>query len=277
MKPARSELFEPGRLRPLRYVPLGGGITPEWAWGKGTGAGVRVAVVDSGIEWDHPDVGPVTDGVRIEASSAEREGVRFITGPHEDVFGHGTACAGIIRRAAPDCELYSVRMLSGRLSGKARALEAALRWTIEQGMHVVNLSLGTDRREHFALLHELADEAFFRGMMLVCAVNNLPRPTFPAEYASVFSVAAREGGEPFTFDYNDRPPVEFGAPGIDIEVAWKGNSRIQATGNSFAAPHIAGLIARILSVHPGLTPFQMKAVLLELADNARGGRRPNGV
>jgi subtilisin len=269
VKPAHSELFEPERLRPVSPVPLGGGITPEWAWGSGTGAGVRVAVVDSGVDWGHPDVGLPKGGVVVEEDPAARDRVRIVEGEHEDVFGHGTACAGVIRRVAPDCELYSVRVLGGRLGGKAQVLAAGLRWAIDQGMHVVNLSLGTHRREHFAALHELADEAFFAGMMLVCAANNLPLPTFPAEYASVFSVAAHAGHDPFRFDYNDQPPIEFGAPGIDVEVPWRGGGRIQATGNSFAAPHISGLVARILSVHPGMTPFQMKAVLLELADNAR--------
>jgi subtilisin family serine protease len=65
--------------------------------------------------------------------------------------------------------------------------------------------------------------------------------------------------------------VEFGAPGIDIEVPWSGGSTIEATGNSFAAPHIAGLVTRILSKHPGLTPFQMKTILHALADNAAPG------
>jgi subtilisin len=83
----------------------------------------------------------------------------------------------------------------------------------------------------------------------------------------VFSVAAHDGHDPFRFDYNPSPPVEFGAPGIDVEVAWTGGKTVVASGNSFAAPHIAGLIARILSKHPGLMPFQMKTILHALADN----------
>ena len=62
--------------------------------------------------------------------------------------------------------------------------------------------------------------------------------------------------------------MEFGAPGIDVDVAWANGSVIKSTGNSFAAPHITGLIARILSKHPGLTPFQMKTILASIADNA---------
>jgi subtilisin family serine protease len=145
---------------------------------------------------------------------------------------------------------------------------AGLRWAIEHGMQVVNLSLSTGKRDYFAVFHELVDEAYFSNVMLVCAVNNVAGPTYPSQYASVFSVAANEATDPYRFDYNPAPPVEFGAPGIDIEVPWLGGATIKATGNSFAAPHIAGLVARILGKHPGLTPFQVKTVLLALASNA---------
>jgi subtilisin len=269
VRPAWSDRFEAGRLRRIQPVPLGPAITSDWAWGGATGRGVRVAVLDSGIDPAHADVGGIQGGVAIEADPVAAGGVRVVEGPHVDLFGHGTACAGIIRRAAPESELYSIRVLGGRLSGKGVVLAAGLRWALDNEMHVLNLSLGTGKRDLYALFHELADEAFFRGVMLVCAANNLAMRTYPAEYASVFSVAAHEWQDPFRFNYNPSPPIEFGAPGIDVEVAWLEGSRIRATGNSFAAPHLTGLIARILSKHAGLTPFQMKAVLLALADNAR--------
>jgi subtilisin family serine protease len=135
-------------------------------------------------------------------------------------------------------------------------------------MQVINMSLSTGRADYYGLLHALVDEAYFNGTMIVCAVNNVRAPTYPSQYASVFSVAAHDGTDPFHFDYNPMPPVEFGAPGIDLEVGWLGGKTIRSTGNSYAAPHIAGLIARILAKHPTLTPFQVKTVLMALADNA---------
>jgi subtilisin family serine protease len=107
--------------------------------------------------------------------------------------------------------------------------------------------------------------------MLVCAADNAPGPTYPSEFADVFSVAAGRGNDPLRFQYNPHGPVEFGAPGIDVELPWTGGGTICATGNSFAAPHIAGVIALVLSKHPGLTPFQMKTVLHALSDNADTG------
>lgn len=251
---------------PLR---LPAAIDKEWAWGGATGAGVNVAVIDSGVDPRHPDVREVASAVALRLDPDSADGVRVEHGPHEDLFGHGTACAGIIRRAAPDCRIHSVRVLGERLTGKGVVFAAGLRWAIQSGMSVVNMSLSTGRRDYFDVFHELADEAYFAGMMLVCAMNNVAAPTYPSQYAAVFSVAAHDGTDPFGLDCNPRPPVEFGAPGIDIEVPWLEGGTIRSTGNSFAAPHIAGLIARILSKHPGLTPFEVKTVLRAVADNAR--------
>jgi subtilisin family serine protease len=80
-------------------------------------------------------------------------------------------------------------------------------------------------------------------------------------------VAAHDVSDPYCFFYNPRPPVEFGAPGMNVRVPWLNGQWIAATGNSYAAPHISGLVARILSKHAGLTLFQVKTVLRALAAN----------
>jgi subtilisin len=263
--PAWSEAFTADRLAPAR--PLGVPISRGWAWGGSTGRGVKVAVIDSGVDGVHPRVGGVDGGVSLEYDPDSPDGVRVEEGPHEDLFGHGTACAAVIRGLAPECEIYSVRVLGRRLTGKGLVFAAGLRWAIDAGMDVVNLSLSTSRREHYALFHELADDAYFRRVLLVCAVNNSPAESYPSLYSSVCSVAARpEAGEGFS--YNPAPPVEFGAAGVDVDVAWLDGGSVTATGNSFAAPVIAGYAARILGRHPGLTPFQVKTVLQATADNA---------
>jgi subtilisin len=268
VKPAGSEAFDPAVLGPVRPLPLG--ITREWAWGGSTGAGVDVAVIDSGVQSDHPLIGPVASHLALSSDPGAPGGVRFDAAPHEDLFGHGTACAGIIKRLAPDCRIHSVRVLGDRLTAKGPVFAAAVRWAIDAGMHVVNLSLSTAREEYLPLFHDLADAAYFAGTVLVCAVNNVPVASYPSEFASVLSVAAHSGTDPERFTFNPRPPVELGAPGIEIEVPWLGGGTIVATGNSFAAPHVAGHVARLLGKHPGLTPFQVKTVLHALADNAAG-------
>jgi subtilisin family serine protease len=270
VQPAWSEQFNADVLESLPLV-LPSPITREWAWAGATGAGVKVAVVDSGIDADHPQVQGVAGAVAVELDPDSANGVRYVEGPHSDEFGHGTACAALIRRAAPEVELYSVRVLGPTLRGTGLAFAAGLRWAVDNGMNVVNLSLSTRNRDHFAVLHELADAAYFRGVMLVGAVNNVEAPSYPTEFATVFSVAARVGShDPFSFACNPSPPVEFGAPGIDVDVAWAGGREMRVTGNSFAAAHLSGVVAAILSKHPGLRPFQMKTVLHAVADNAVG-------
>ena len=265
-RPAYSAPFAEGGLAWLQ--PIGAMeslITPEWAWEGSRGAGVKVAVIDSGIDASHPLVGgPVSGYVLISDSP---DGLVYDTQPHSDAYGHGTACAGIIRHAAPDCELYSVRVLGPGLSGKGIVFAAGLRWAIENGMDVCSMSLGTTKKDFFGVLHEMADEAYFSDIMLVTAANNMPIPSFPSVYSSVISVGSHAINDPFLFYYNPNPPVEFGAHGVDVRVAWQDGATITATGNSYAAPHLAGVIAKILGKHPGLTVFQMKSILRALAAN----------
>ena len=93
-------------------------------------------------------------------------------------------------------------------------------------------------------------------------------------YAAVVSVAAHEGKIRNELYYNPEPPVEFGAPGIDVRVAWADGGWITSTGNSYAAPHIRVWSRKILGAHPGLTVFQIKTICAPLAANLN--RSPNG-
>lgn len=268
-RPAWSSQFETDAIRELRAIGPIGEMSRDWAWGGSTGAGVRVAIIDSGIEGDHPDLeGSVKGGVVVEYDEKGNDRTPVIPDDApSDLFGHGTACAGIIHSIAPEAELYSVRVLGKDLTGKALQFARGLRWAIENDMHVINLSLSTSKYSYYALFHKLADEAYFKNAVLISAVNNVPAPSYPSLYSSVISVAAHAGQDPYTYYYNPAPPVEFGAPGIDLKVAWinKGSSTI--TGNSFAAPHLAGLVSLIRAKHPDLTPFQIKTVLFACASN----------
>ncbi|GAB4579311.1 MAG: hypothetical protein Fur0022_20490 [Anaerolineales bacterium] len=267
--PAWSAPFMAASIQPLTVTGPLEGITRDWAWGGSRGQGIKVAVIDSGIEHDHPALkGFVQGGVAIEYDPTAEDHIRYTPEPApQDIFGHGTACAAIIHALAPEAELYSVRVL-GR-DGKGRSLQfaAGIDWAVENGMDVINMSLSSSSEEYYALFHQLADEAFFRGVALVSAVNNVPAPSYPSLYSSVISVAAHDQQDPFTYYYNPAPPVEFGAPGIDVKVAWTNKSYITSTGNSFAAPHIAGIVALIRAKHPELTPFQIKTVLHACASN----------
>ena len=265
--PAWSGAFAADHLTDVRALPLPG-PAQDWAWGGSTGAGVRVAIVDSGVEDGHRRVGRLAGAVSVEPDPDDPSRFTYVEGPHEDLVGHGTACGGIIRSLAPDVEIYSVRVLGANLRGKGSAFLAGVRWALDQGIQVVNMSLSSRSEQWFGPLHQVADEAYFKGSVLVCAANNVPGPTYPSQYAAVISVAARPGDDPYAVAYNPHPPVEFGARGIDVDVAWSGGGSMVSTGNSFATPHIAGLVALMLAKHPWLTPFQIKTVLQAVAENA---------
>ncbi len=275
LRPAWSEQFNAEAIQQLVQSGPIARITPEWAFGDSTGNGVRVAVVDSGVEFDHPALDDcVRGGVVVEFDKEAENQIRYEQDNRPvDLAGHGTACAGIIHSLAPQAEIYSVRVLGSDMGGRAIQFAGGLDWAIEHGIQVVNLSLSTSREEYFGLFHDLADQAYFKNMNVVCAVNNYPEASYPSLYSSVISVAAHDGHDPFTYYYNPTPPVEFGAPGINVEVAWNKKQYVISTGNSFAAPHIAGIVTLIRAKHPELTPFQVKTVLLACAANMQREKR----
>jgi len=244
-------------------------VTRDWAWGGSTGNGVRVCILDSGVELDHPDVGKVDRAVAISRDGEETIVEEDTEG---DLCGHGTACAGIVRALAPEAEIHSVRVLGSGYTGSGPILLAGLQWSIEQGFDVINMSLSTTKQKFATLLHELADSAYFKRTMLVASAHNMPVESYPWRFSSVISVGSHELDDSMTFFYNPSPPVEFFARGYELDVPWLGGGKLRCTGNSFATPHISGIAALILGKHPELTPFQLKSVLHLTATNVGGDR-----
>jgi len=244
-------------------------ITREWALDGATGAGIRVCILDSGVDANHPQVGGINGAVAI---SIGEDGEPVATPDEEgDLCGHGTACAGIIRALAPECEIYSVRVLGAGYTGSGPVLLGGLRWAVEQGYDVVNMSLSTTKRQFAEVLHDLADTAYFNRTILVASAHNMPVESYPWRFASVISVGSHSEADSLRFFYNPNPPVEFFARGVDVELAWMGGATIRASGNSFATPHMSGICALVRSKHPELAPFQLKSVLHLIADNVGRG------
>ena len=267
--PAWSEPFVGDRGLSISHRPPFGRLDREWAWGGADGSGITVAIIDSGVERDHPAVGgKLVRSVRVELDEAG-EPVVADDPESADVVGHGTACAGIIHSLAPGADLVSIRVLGPDNRGKGVVFAAGLDWAIEQGATVVNLSLSSKSDALYGTFHELADRAYFANVLLVSAANNFPGASYPSLFAAVLSVAAHDLPDAGVFYYNPAPPVEFGAYGVDVDVAWRGGTRMLATGNSFAAPHIAGYAALIRSKHPDASPFEVKSILAAVADSAR--------
>ena len=167
-------------------------INPEEAMEaikRGRGKGVRIAVLDSGVEISHPaldglvlldDVAIVEDGLRLKP----------VPGEGRDLYGHGTAVAGIIRRAAPEAEIGSFRVLGESLSARTAIILEGARMAIERGYHILNCSLGCAVPEHVLKYKSWVDEAYLRGVHVVAACNNhdFARPEWPGFFTSVLTV-----------------------------------------------------------------------------------------
>lgn len=243
-------------------------IEPATIWQGRTGRGVRVAVVDSGIDTEHPDLkGKVKESVEAVTEDGR---IEFRPSTSGDQAGHGTACAGIIASIAPDVDLYSVKVLGPKASGSGDMFLVGLDYAIKQKFRVINLSLGTTKRDFFAPLHDLLDRAYQAGCIVVSAANNLPYPSYPSIFSSsVVSVVKRAGGDPFNFGYRYGQVIELVAPGVEVKTTWPGGGYRQLTGNSFACPYVVGIIALMMEAYPNLTPFQVKTILYTIAQRNR--------
>lgn len=223
-----------------------------------TGRGVAVAVIDSGIVPDHPKVGPLTDGVSISVGKA---GDLIYGSDFEDCVGHGTACAGIIRRKAMDASIYSIRVFDESLSTEPRLLIAAIEWTVAHGIDIVNLSLGTTDIAYRDELANVCRNAVSVGTLLVASANNEGRDSYPALLADVIGVGSGALLGPYDYYYRAGRPIECIARGDPQRVCWLEPKEIMMGGTSFAAPHITGLIALIRQAYPGACLQQIREIL----------------
>ncbi len=230
---------------------------------EGRGKGVKVAVLDSGVDGEHPafagklraqyDV--VTDG----------HGVRCVPATPSDSIGHGTACAGIILQLAPEVELTSVRVIGKDSKGTGEQLIAGLSFALDQGFDVINMSLGTTDERISRRLGALADRAFYDGRIIVAAANNFGQVAIPAHFSSVLAVSMEGFEDPESLRYDWGIPVEIAARGVYVEAPAMGGGTQLYTGTSFACPHLSGLLARLVSVYPGMAAFEARSLLRLLA------------
>jgi len=244
-------------------------ISPEEAIAAirdGRGRGVKIAILDSGVEASHPalgglelvdDIAVVEDGMKL----------KVVPGEGRDLFGHGTAVAGIIRATAPEAEIGSIRVLGESLSARTAIILEGARQAIERGYHILNCSLGCGVPEHVLKYKSWVDEAYLKGVHVVAACNNQDsaKPEWPGFFTSVLTVNMARTDQDGELFYKPGHLVEFAARGVDVEVPWSGGGMKKVTGSSFAAPRVAGMLARMLSGTERVTPLQAKALFHRLA------------
>ena len=233
---------------------------------EGNGEGVKVAIIDSGVEKNHPSLNGISllDDVAV---SCDRVNITVEEGGGRDVYGHGTAVASILLREAPAAKIGSFRALDSTNHSRSFVIAECVNQAIERGYDIINCSFGCRGLPRYVMEYkEWVDSAYLAGVQVVAACSNVDAGIreWPAWFPSVISVRSTDcaNGE---FFHNNGKMISFLAKGERVEVPWKdGQTKIE-TGSSFAAPVISGKIARILSRLPDLNPSLIKPLMEFLA------------
>lgn len=228
-------------------------IGADRAWTNSTGEGVRVAVIDSGIDVDHPDLaGNIKGGF-----NAVNHNKSF-----DDGFGHGTHVAGIIASmnnnfgvvgTSYNASLYGVKVLSDSGYGRLSDLIEGLGWAVENHMQVVNISLETS--QNIEPFRKAIAETNAAGVVIVAAAGNEGGPTnYPAAYPEVIAVSAVDQAGNIA-PWSNFGKIELAAPGVDILSTipvglLPGSSYYLASGTSMASPYVAGTVALLMATTP---------------------------
>ncbi len=212
------------------------------------GRGVRVAVIDSGFRRD----GSPNDWLEAgHGLVAPEDGLRLAwSDDSDDRIGHGTACAQIIHRLAPAATIVPLRVFGQRLETSPEIILEALSWAIRGRYQVINLSLGTQAQDALRPFYRLCQEAHDLGIVLVSALPRGDGVSYPAAFEPVLGVTLGEVDNPFDFHYVEDHAAEIHAYGHHC-ATWHGEAR-ELHGSSFAAPHVSGIVARLLEKEPGL-------------------------
>jgi subtilisin len=267
--PSSALVFE-GQPSPLaETVPVGvQQIKAPPAWGCSRAKGIRVAVLDTGIDWRHPDL-----------VSNVRGAVSFVPGQTAlDGNGHGTHCSGTIAAAingagvvgvAPEASLYGVKVLSNAGSGNWSWLIAGLDWCIRNRIHVASMSLGGGGAP--AALEAMCNAAFGRGVLLVAAAGNsgpnMGTVDHPGRYRNVIAVSAIDSNNVIANFSSRGPEVELCAPGVNVLSTIPGGRYAPMSGTSMACPHVAGAAAVVWGAHRFARNVEIWNLLAATADN----------
>lgn len=248
------------------------------AWDYGfTGSGVRVAVMDTGIS-PHPDLN-IAGGIST---------IHY-TNSWNDDNGHGTLVAGTIAAkknetgivgVAPDVELYAIKALDRYGQGSLISILQGIDWSIKNNIDILNLSFGTDVNP--PSLQEMITTAHDHGIMIIAASGNTGNPlgtdntvNYPAKYEQAIAVAAVDENFNRAYFSSTGKEVEFSSPGVHIVSTYLNNQYATANGTSFAAPHVAGLIALLKEKEPHKSNHDLRKLLKKYAiDLGEKGRDP---
>lgn len=245
-------IARPQPSQPAEVLPWGvDRINADAAWATTTGIAVKVGILDTGIDLSHPDLQGNIKG-NVNMINPLKSG--------KDDNGHGTHVAGIaaaidnaigVVGVGPDIYLYAIKVLDRAGSGWLSDIIEGLQWSINNGMQVVNMSLGT-----YSQVQSFRDAiiaAYNNGIVLTAAAGNdgVSTPLYPAAYDEVIAVAASDINNQIPSWSNWGSYIDLTAPGANIFSTYKGSSYKTLSGTSMAAPHAAGTAALVLTTAVG--------------------------
>lgn len=226
-----------------------------------TGRGVKVAIIDSGVNPAHPHVGGVSGGTRITASETDS------SNDYLDFIGHGTAVAGAIREKAPDAQLYAVKVFDRALTTNIEAIIKAIDWCVENQIEVINLSLGTANPEHRDRIERAVARAAGNGTVLVAAREMSGKSSLPGCLPSVIGVTAdwECARDRYRVQSSEDGHV-FVASAYPREIPGVARER-NLNGISFAVANMTGFVARAREFAHDASVNQLKRLLVDESTN----------
>ena len=234
--------------------------------------GIKIAIIDSGVNAAHSHVGAVEDGVSFGLDS---QGAVVISDDFSDDIGHGTAIAGVIREKNPTVMLYAVKIFDDKLAAPTSLLLAALQWSIDAEIKIIHLSLGTEKETDRAPLESLCRHAHDNGLIIIASARSPEDAVFPAAFDTVIGVCWDKECADDSLSHHPDDPIEFGACGLPRPLPGLAEN-MNFRGHSFAAARVTARAARLLAGNSDRGTAWVRKKLAEDTQTTRKARsRPN--